>query len=505
MRFRRPAQAILAASLIAGVIGTVPSNAAATITTVTLTSKAPDAIKIVASLFKPEGASAATPVPMVFHSHGWGGSRSTSGLTDWTNAGFGMLSIDQRGHGASGGQANVEDPNLEGKDIETWVDYVAGLDWVAKDAPTSAAGTADPVLFAIGGSYGGGYQTIGALTEVKNYGATRFNALAPEITWYDLPESLGPQGVVRTLWVTALYAAGATFVPNYVHEGYAVGAATGWFPDGTIPGTFNLKAEFYKHSPRWFADNGFNLDIPVLIGQGSTDNLFNLNQGIHNFLDVVTPAAQKQSLFVGYNGGHVLPEAYPLSNPGSGDKCSGGFAALTRNFFKKILAAEDTQVLLPKRFNITNNAATACLSTSSVTNYTSFSPEAGVVATAAAVAGAPLQFKIAEGPLTITGIPLLSGHVTNSVDARAFFGLSVGTTPADALLQQNNVMPMRRLLPGALEDFEIELPGVGISLAAGQSLYLTVTPTASHFVGFGSRAPGAIVITDAVVKLPLAL
>ena len=55
----------------------------------------------------------------------------------------------------------------------------------------------DPVLGAIGGSYGGGYQTITALTELSETGRTRFDALAPEITWYDLPEALAPQGVVR--------------------------------------------------------------------------------------------------------------------------------------------------------------------------------------------------------------------------------------------------------------------------------------------------------------------
>ena len=129
---------------------------------------------------------------MILHSHGWAGSRSTSGMAAWTDAGFGVLSFDQRGHGETGGEANVEDPDLEGQDVSSVIDDVATLDWVLLDGP------GDPVLGAIGGSYGGGYQTIGALTEVRDTGSTRFNALAPEITWNDLPRCLAPNGVPRT-------------------------------------------------------------------------------------------------------------------------------------------------------------------------------------------------------------------------------------------------------------------------------------------------------------------
>lgn len=515
--FRRVMRGALAIGMTVSMLGTLPSaNAAATITNVTITSKAADHITIAATVFQPAGASADTPVPMIMHSHGWAGGRSTSGMTSWTDNGYGVLSFDQRGHGSSGGEANVEDPVLEGKDIEAVIDYIAGLDWVAKDSAYDATfGTADPVLGAIGGSYGGGYQTIGALTETRNYGKTRFNALAPEITWYDLPNSLGPDGVVRTLWVTLLYAAGAAMVPQYIHEGFAIGAATGWFPDGTIPVGPNMKEIFLSHSPRGFADAGIKLDIPVLFGQGITDNLFNLNQGIHNFQEVLTPGARAQSLLVGYNGGHVLPEVYPLSQAASGDTCSGpgGFSALSREFFAKAFAGEDTQGLLPAQYNLTDHNGAACLSTSSVNTYLTVTPmvagpmgnvAAPAIASPAAALGAPVSLKIADGPITVTGIPRLRGTLTTvGPDARAFFGLSVGTGPGDLDLVQNNTLPIRRLVPAIQEPITFELPGVGISVPAGQSLYLTVTSVASAFVGYGSRTPGAVVIADPRVDLPV--
>ena len=82
---------------------------------------------------------------------------------------------------------------------------------------------------------------------------------SPEITWYDLNESLAPQGVVRTAWTVALYALGAAALPDYVHEAFAYGAATGLWPDGTVLGQSNenipdLDSEFHKHGPVHLVD-----------------------------------------------------------------------------------------------------------------------------------------------------------------------------------------------------------------------------------------------------------
>ena len=59
-------------------------------------------------------------MPMVLHSHGWGGSRTTDpgAFAYLTDAGFGVLSFDQRGFGESGGKAHIENPDVEGKDVQ---------------------------------------------------------------------------------------------------------------------------------------------------------------------------------------------------------------------------------------------------------------------------------------------------------------------------------------------------------------------------------------------------
>ncbi|MDX1611933.1 MAG: CocE/NonD family hydrolase, partial [Candidatus Thermoplasmatota archaeon] len=238
---------------------------------------------------KPQGASAEAPVPVIMHSHGWGGSASEcSSFTDFFEAGFAVVSISQRGFGASGGEAHVHDPNWEGQDNVAIIDFVAAYDWIAKDAP------GDPVMGGIGGSYGGGFQFMTALTEIDETGDTRFDAIAPEITWNDLPQSLAPQDVVRSVWVDALYAAGAGSVHQGIHEAFFYSMATGQLPDGSVPGVYDIVSDFADNSPQWFADKGHQLDIPVLIGQGVTDNLFNLNQGIRNYQNVLTDDARSE-------------------------------------------------------------------------------------------------------------------------------------------------------------------------------------------------------------------
>ncbi|MFN2588880.1 MAG: alpha/beta hydrolase family protein [Actinomycetota bacterium] len=471
-----------------------------------------DGTKIAITVFKPAGAGPSAKVPVVLHSHGWGGSRETAvdgAVEPYLDAGFGVVSIDQRGHGDSGGQAHVQDPTRETEDVKAVVDFVAGLDWVRLDGPK------DPVLGAIGASYGGGYQTMTALDEIADEGRTRFDALAPQITWYDLPESLAPQKVVRSAWVTLLYGAGARMVPQHIHEAFAWGTATGQWPDGTlygepVPGAPDIDSIFAKHSPRAFVERGIRVDVPMLLRQGASDNLFDLNEGLDIFHRALTRDARAQSFFVSYNGGHALPNALPPGEPsdvqtgGGVDACTD-FTKTTIAFFERVFAGASTDGVLPSRYNLTALDGETCLRLNRLGRSGKLAVDpagAGGIATPAA-GGAPLQLPVAQGPLTLAGVPELSGKVTSAaLDGRAFFGLAIGTNPADARVTQNNVLPLRRALPVTDSKFEIELPGVVAEVAEGETLYLTVSPVSDLFFAHGSRSPGAMVLTGVKLRLP---
>ena len=109
----------------------------------------------------------------------------------------------------------------------------------------------DPRLGAIGGSYGGGYQFLGAFEELRLQGKPVFDALAPEITWHDLAQSLAPSGVVRTEWALALSAASlpSDALPPTVYKALVEGAALGTLPDGSVPGTENLAGVLREERP----------------------------------------------------------------------------------------------------------------------------------------------------------------------------------------------------------------------------------------------------------------
>ena len=470
-----------------------------------------DGTKIAITVFKP-AAAADRDVPVIFHSHGWGGSRETDKggyVKQFLDAGFGVVSIDQRGHGDSTGQAHVQDPTKETEDIQSVIDYVATFDWVKLEAP------GDPVLGAVGLSYGGGYQTMTALDEIAETGSTRFDALAPEITWYDLPESLAPQKVVRTAWNVLLYGAGSSMVPDYIHEAFAWGSATGQWPDGTlygqrVEGAPNLDKVFHQHSPVAFVEKGIHIDVPTLIRQGSSDNLFPLNEGLNKFHKTLTPAARKQSFFVAFNGGHAFPNAAPRGEPmalelGSGsDACNKNFTATTIEFFKRVFAGRSTSGVLPSRYNMTTLAGDECLHLSRLGSRTvKVDPTGTGTIALSAGAGAPLHIPLVEGPSVVAGVPTLSGKVTTAgLDARAFFGLAMGTTPADAVVIQNNLLPLHRMLPGQDQKFSIELPGVVADVPKGQSLFLTVSPVSDMYFGHASRTPGGLVLSNLKLTLP---
>ena len=111
---------------------------------------------------------------------------------------------------------------------------------------------------------------------------------------------------------------------------------------------------------------------------------------------------------------------------------------------------------------------------------------------------------MAQGPIRIAGSAYLTGTMTAlGANNRAFYGLAVGTNPLDAKLVQSNVMPFNELAPVIGEPRRIELPAVAVDVPAGQTLYVIASPLSETFVGMGSRTPGAVILQNTVVHLPV--
>ena len=460
-------------------------------------------VKICYTIFRPARAKNRHKIPMLMHSHGWGGQRTTdpAKFKAFLDAGYAVISFDQRGFGESGGHAYVENPDVEGHDVRALVDRVARFPWVKKDRP------GDPRLGAIGGSYGGGYQFLGAFEELRLHGRPIFDALAPEITWHDLAQSLAPSGVVRTAWALALSAAAvpSDALPPSVYKALVEGSATGSLPDGSIPGTENLQAFFEKNGPRWHISHGRKLDIPVLFGQGMTDSLFNAAAGAGQLAPRDHQAARKKSIFVGYNGGHVLPAVLPQGVNVTSDPCSkqlagGDFQALSLRFFDEQLKRKSTGLTGYRQIHLATPGS-KCLTVKSDL------PEQVVPHRTGRDADhrrRPLVTKIASGPIAVAGSPTVTANVTSAgVDTRIFYGLAVGTTPRTPSWSRTTCCRCGRSTRSPGRPRRSRCPSVAVDVPAGQSLFLLATPVSDTFVGMGSRPPGVITLEDTVVKLPV--
>ena len=532
LRWRSPGLALLATLAVAGALLVAPTlNNLLTASTVTAahevstlsTAPAPSAAvttsgcldsvpapgtrlaqKICYSLFQPAGSSAVHTVPLIFHSHGWAGRRSTSAssFAAFLKAGFGVLSFDQRGFGESGGRTGVENPTLEGKDVELLVAMVSRLAWVTQDGP------GDPRLGAVGGSLGGGYQFVGAFGEVTD-SATRkpiFDALAPEITWWDLKASFAPAGVTRTAWLRSLLASGSRALPKDILDDMTAALDAGSWPTAPMPGAAKLDAFFTRNGPRWQVSQGRTLDIPVLFHQGATDTLFPLQQGLANFQQALTPSAKARSLFLGFNGGHVAPAVYPPALSSSGDPCSAAqgsenFLGVTIRFFQKALLGVDSGLTGYGLYHLAT-AGNTCTTTSSVHANTDF-PLALPVATRGKPGG-PIGTLIAAGPIRVAGTPTFTATLhTDGTNSRAFYALGVGTSPTDVKIVQNNVVPVNEPLPVAAGLRQVELPSVAVDVPAGMSLYLVATSSSDSFTAPTGSSPGTVVLTNVVLHLPV--
>ena len=321
---------------------------------------------------------AAAAHPLLLQGHGYGGSRSESGFDEYRNDGYTVISIDQRGFGASSGTIRVMDPEFEGQYLLAILDWAEqNLDYLAWKNDASGAFVARPpsgesvaggdnlLVGATGGSYGGGYQLLLLTVDEKK----RLDALQPDITWHDLRNSLNPGDTVKSMWTVALVGLGESAsygvglsngqTPDnrgqdpFIKETLARGAASNEFPRSALDWfqfhglgywceAAGLPSMPYKQYPAdtiaMLQDSSFDpsaLTLPngsasdylsgvsVLLTQGMPDTLFNFNEAWWN-LQCLNAAGANVNLYT-HTGGHALPYAQAPDGPATpvgGTGCS---------------------------------------------------------------------------------------------------------------------------------------------------------------------------------------
>jgi ABC-2 type transport system ATP-binding protein len=272
------------------------------------------------TLYLPEGASRAGPVPAVLLAHGFGGTRhSVAGdAEELVGRGYAVLAWTARGFGASGGRIHLNHPDYEVRDAQRL------LDWLARRPEIRTAPNGDPVVGVVGGSYGGALALLLAAQD------RRVDAIVPMMTWHDLaraflPEATGrdpEHGVFKRAWA-GLFFGSATGGPGAL-SGLTGAGASGGAPTrtggDTDPACGRFAADICRlyqrvaaagradpaavvrlreSSPAGVLDR---ITAPTLLIQGGADTLFPLSEADANARGIA--AAGTPVRVAWFTGGH---------------------------------------------------------------------------------------------------------------------------------------------------------------------------------------------------------
>ncbi|MGH3443059.1 MAG: CocE/NonD family hydrolase [Nitriliruptorales bacterium] len=456
-----------------------------------------DGTPIFTTLFLPPGATADDPVPVVFRSHGWGGSGERevsegSTLEVLLDAGYAVLTWDERGFGDSGDVAHVDSPDFERKDVQVLVDHVAALPEILLDGP------GDPRMGFTGGSYAGGIQTVTAAFD------DRVDAIAPEISWVDLNYSLFPGGVPKFSWGQLLFGVG---LATSTADGLDSGQTGNYEPDlfqvyarGTSMNTNDEFVQDYFHHRSLVGYGEENpIDVPTLVLQGSVDTLFNINEGLAIYEHVRANGAPAK--YIIFCGGHV---SCPGSYEDAGDRDHLDEAILA--WFAKHLRGEDVDTGAPIEYR-TNEGEWRNLAALPAPDGTELpvSGEASLISTPVPQNGDLLTsqpsedgdphaatFEVAAAerrPLELVGIPTAELSVTGSGPAVHLFLKLVDREAGEVLNLQEAAVRVTDL-SSEPQEIELDLAGIAYTLPEGHHLDLQISTTS--FASTNARTPAQV-------------
>lgn len=320
--------------LLAGALHAMHSQAA-TVQQLSTQSTVPDPLagangtdsgkgtKVAFTLFlpdtKPEGG-----YPLVLHASGFGLPRlqalpprdTDPAASYWTRVdrlvptlverGFAVISFDHRGHGDSGGDSRIMDPQAEIAGIR------ALLDWAERELPLRKGADGRARIGSIGGSYGGGYQMQLAQLE------PRITAVVPSMTWYDLQHSLAPQGVLKEGFVQfecfmaqrGKVRDGGLLRP--LCDTASRPGAWAWSDMGTdAPRLRNAYQAHGTSGASWAGQPVRRVD--ALVVQASEDVLFDMGEGLRNWRELKAGGGDVRLMVL--RSGHVNPRAGQREKP----------------------------------------------------------------------------------------------------------------------------------------------------------------------------------------------
>jgi ABC-2 type transport system ATP-binding protein len=252
--------------------------------------------------FPAVGLAPGQTAPTVLQGPGFGGQAQSNpdapdggpipGVGTLRQAGYNVLTWNPRGISPSGGEAMLDNPNYEGRDVQALIDWVGQQPQAQLDAP------GDPRVGMTGGSYGGGIQFSTAGIDA------RLDAIVPVIAWNSLDTALYKADTIKTAWVNVLMTGatrpGNTFAPALL-KGREEAKKGLTFSKQVVD--FATSAGPFQVVP--------NIKTPTFIIQGTVDNLFPPSEAVANYTLLKKTGVPLKMTW--YCGGH----GFCLENDGS--------------------------------------------------------------------------------------------------------------------------------------------------------------------------------------------
>jgi ABC-2 type transport system ATP-binding protein len=465
-----------------------------------------DGTPIVYTLFTPDGASSMSPVPAVLMTHGWGGSRQTTadGFVGKLLAnGYAVLTWDQRGFGESGGQAEVDSEQWEARDVSALIDVLGG-------DPAIAKVKGDPKVGMAGGSYAGGIQWVSAAID------PRIDAIAPEISWHNLPESLFPQDVIKMGWDTLLTAVGQTAVTNGLFPTNPAGPQLGNLDPKIYEATVESAALGYPTDDvrEFFASRGpdyllSRVNVPTFIIQGTIDTLFPPSQAVENYQDMTRLHPKLPLKMAWYCSGHGVCSFNSGEPAHTQDAIVSWFDRYVKG--RKVATGSKFEYITQDGawHSTTGYPAPEAISTrtgsgSGVVESNGEPTAGGVIGPGATTGKTSLTIPVDSRPGRLIGAPKVTvtwsgvGTGTDALLKAPLFFQLVNTTTDEVL--GNQITPQVFITDGLVRTKSFTIEPVSYSVAPGDQIALQVVSTSANYELY--RGAAVLQLTNVKVDVP---
>ncbi|WP_405780693.1 alpha/beta fold hydrolase [Streptomyces sp. NBC_00859] len=472
-----------------------------------------DGVRIDTSYFTSGGSGRR---PAVLLGHGFGGSKDDvkSQAQQLARDGFAVLTWSARGFGKSTGAIGLNDPGHEVKDVSRLIDWLANRPEVQLDKP------GDPRVGVTGASYGGAISLLAAGYD------HRVDAVAPQITYWNLADSLFPDGVFKKLWAGIFInsGGGCARFEEQLCAMYERVAENGR-PDAAA------RKVLEERSP---SAVGSRIKVPSLLVQGQTDSLFPLGQADAAAKQISANGAPVSVDWIsgGHDGGDQegsrinrrisswfdrylkgdkgadTGPAFRVTRTGGVDSTDGAaqLRGASSGRYPGLESGGHPLALTGREQTVENPAGGAPPSISAVPGVAALSQLSGLgVGLSLDLPGQYARFDSAPmaTALTVTGSPRIRVRVKSTTPDAVFFAKVYDVPPGgkQQVLPHQLVTPVRVTGAKAGRTVGLTLPAIDHKVEAGHRLRLVI---ASTDLGYASPASPATytVSLDGALNVP---